>query len=183
MSAETAVWSPPELEPPSRDDRINTSLTYGFVFDLCGIEIDPLSYQVRVDRYVSMHDAGRLLNPMIAEGQIRGAFAQGIATALYEEFVYDDNGQFLTGTFADYLVPTVAEIPSVEMLHQETPSPLTPLGAKGLAEGNCMSVPACIANAIADALGVKDVELPLVPAKLADIVRGAVSGDEDLVLG
>ena len=136
------------------------------MFDLCGIEIDPLSYQVRVDRYVSMHDAGRLLNPMIAEGQMRGAFAQGIATALYEEFVYDDNGQFLTGTFADYLVPTVAEIPSVEMLHQETPSPLTPLGAKGLAEGNCMSVPACIANAIADALDVKDVELPATPLRI-----------------
>jgi 2-furoyl-CoA dehydrogenase large subunit len=97
---------------------------------------------------------------------MRGAFAQGIAAALYEEFVYDDNGQFLTGTFADYLVPTVAEIPAVEMLHQETRSPLTPLGAKGLAEGNCMSVPACIANAIADALGVKDVTLPATPRRI-----------------
>src|SRR5437763_696890 len=169
---ETALWSPPELEPPSRDDRINTSLTYGFVFDMCGIEIDPVSYQVRVDRYVSMHDAGRLLNPMIAGGQMRGAFVQGIATALYEEFVYDDSGQFLTGTFADYLVPTVAEIPAVEMLHQETPSPLTPLGAKGVAEGNCMSVPACIANAIADALGVKDVELPATPRRIHALIAG-----------
>jgi 2-furoyl-CoA dehydrogenase large subunit len=71
---ETAVWSPPELEPPASDDRINTSLTYGFVFDMCGVEIDPLTYQVRVDRYVSIHDAGRLLNPMIAEGQLRGSF-------------------------------------------------------------------------------------------------------------
>jgi 2-furoyl-CoA dehydrogenase large subunit len=163
---ETAVWSPPELEPPSRDDRINTSLTYGFVFDMCGIEIDPLTFQVRVDRYVSMHDAGRLLNPLIAHGQMRGAFVQGVAAALYEEFVYDTSGQFLTGTFADYLVPTVAEIPTVELMHQETPSPLTPLGAKGLAEGNCMSVPACIANAIADALGVKDVVLPATPRRI-----------------
>jgi 2-furoyl-CoA dehydrogenase large subunit len=169
---ETAVWSPPELEPPASDDRINTSLTYGFVFDMCGIEIDPLSYQVRVDRYVSMHDAGRLLNPMIAGGQMRGAFVQGIATALYEEFVYDETGQFLTGTFADYLVPTVAEIPAVEMLHQETPSPLTPLGAKGAAEGNCMSVPACIANAIADALGVKDVQLPATPRRIHALIAG-----------
>jgi 2-furoyl-CoA dehydrogenase large subunit len=167
---ETAVWSPPELEPPASDDRINTSLTYGFVFDMCGIEIDPLSYQVRVDRYVSMHDAGRILNPLIAEGQMRGAFVQGIAAALYEEFVYDGDGQFLTGTFADYLVPTVAEVPPVEMLHQETPSPLTPLGAKGLAEGNCMSVPACIANAIADALGVKDVQLPATPRRIHALI-------------
>jgi len=146
------------------------------VFDMCGIEIDPLSYQVRVDRYVSMHDAGRILNPMIADGQMRGAFVQGIAAALYEEFVYDDSGQFLTGTFADYLVPTVAEIPKVEMLHQETPSPFTPLGAKGLAEGNCMSVPACIANAIADALGVKDVRLPATPRRIHALMAGAEPG-------
>ena len=164
--SETAVWTPPELEPPSSDDRINTSLTYGFVFDMCGIEIDPVTYQVRVDRYVSMHDAGKMLNPLIADGQMRGAFAQGIAAALYEEFVTNEEGAFLTGTFADYLVPTVSEIPPVEMLHQETPTPLTPLGAKGLAEGNCMSVPACIANAIADALGVKDVRLPATPRRI-----------------
>jgi 2-furoyl-CoA dehydrogenase large subunit len=164
--SETGVWNPPELEPPSHDDRINTSLTYGFVFDMCGIEIDPVTYQVRVDRYVSMHDAGKILNPMIADGQILGAFAQGVATALYEEFVTNEEGAFLTGTFADYLVPTVSEIPPVEIIHQETPSPFTPLGAKGLAEGNCMSVPACIANAIADALGVKDVVLPATPRRI-----------------
>jgi 2-furoyl-CoA dehydrogenase large subunit len=169
---ETAVWSPPELEPPTSDDRINTSLTYGFVFDMCGIEIDPLSYQVRVDRYISMHDAGRILNPMIADGQMRGAFAQGIASALYEEFVYNDEGAFLTGTFADYLVPTVAEVPDVEMLHIESPSPLTPLGAKGLAEGNCMSVPACIANAIADALNLRDVHLPATPRRVHEWMEG-----------
>jgi 2-furoyl-CoA dehydrogenase large subunit len=169
---ETAVWSPPELEPPTSDDRINTSLTYGFVFDMCGVEIDPLTYQVRVDRYVSMHDAGKILNPMIAEGQMRGAFVQGVAAALYEEFVYNEDGQFLTGTFADYLVPTVSEIPKVEMLHQESPSPLTPLGAKGLAEGNCMSVPACIANAIADALNVKDFSLPATPRRIHALIAG-----------
>jgi 2-furoyl-CoA dehydrogenase large subunit len=171
--SETALWNPPELEPPSSDDRINSSLTYGFVFDMCGIEIDPITYQVRVDRYISMHDAGKILNPLIADGQMRGAFAQGIATALYEEFVYNEEGAFLTGTFADYLVPTVSEIPPVEMLHQETPSPLTPLGAKGLAEGNCMSVPACIANAIADALGVTDVPLPASPRRIHALMTEA----------
>jgi 2-furoyl-CoA dehydrogenase large subunit len=174
--SETALWNPPELTPPSSDDRINTSLTYGFVFDMCGIEIDPITYQVRVDRYVSMHDAGKILNPLIADGQMRGAFAQGIAAALYEEFVTNEEGAFLTGTFADYLVPTVSEIPPVEMLHQETPSPLTPLGAKGLAEGNCMSVPACIANAIADALGVKDVQLPATPRRIHAMMTGRDGG-------
>jgi len=170
--AETGVWSPAELEPPSRDDRINTSLTYGFVFDMCGVEIDPTTFAVRIDRYITMHDAGKLLNPLIANGQVHGAFAQGVASALYEEFVYDENGSFLTGSFADYLVPTVAEIPKLEILHQETPSPFTPLGAKGMAEGNCMSTPACIANAIADALGVRDVTLPMTPRRLHALVAG-----------
>jgi 2-furoyl-CoA dehydrogenase large subunit len=164
--SETGIWSPPELEPPASDDRINTSLTYGFIFDMCGVEIDPISYQVRIDRYVTMHDAGRIMNPMIAEGQIRGAFAQGVAAALYEEFVYNEEGAFLSGTFADYLVPTVSEIPEVEILHYESPSPFTPLGAKGLAEGNCMSTPACIANAIADALGVEKIILPATPRRI-----------------
>jgi len=174
--SETALWNPPELEPRSSDDRINSSLTYGFVFDMCGIEIDPITYQVRVDRYISMHDAGKILNPLIADGQMRGAFAQGIATALYEEFVTNEEGAFLTGTFADYLVPTVSEIPPVEIIHQETPSPLTPLGAKGLAEGNCMSVPACIANAIADALGVKDVQLPASPRRIHALMTAQKAG-------
>jgi len=170
--SETGVWTPAELEPPSSDDRINTSLTYGFVFDMCGVEIDPVTYAVRVDRYVSMHDAGRIMNPMIAEGQIRGAFAQGVAAALYEEFAYNEEGAFLSGTFADYLVPTVSEIPELEILHCETPSPLTPLGAKGLAEGNCMSTPAAIANAIADALGVADVILPATPRRIHAMLTG-----------
>jgi 2-furoyl-CoA dehydrogenase large subunit len=171
--SETGIWAPEELEPPSSDDRINTSLTYGFIFDMCGIEIDPVSYQVRVDRYVTMHDAGRIMNPMIATGQIRGAFAQGVAAALYEEFIYNEEGAFLSGTFADYLVPTVNEIPAVEILHYVSPSPLTPLGAKGLAEGNCMSTPACIANAIADALGVRDVVLPATPRRIHALLKSA----------
>jgi 2-furoyl-CoA dehydrogenase large subunit len=170
--SETGIWTPPELEAPTRDDKINTSLTYGFIFDMCGIEIDPLSYQVRVDRYVSMHDAGRIMNPMIATGQIRGAFAQGVAATLYEEFCYNEEGAFLSGTFADYLVPTVSEIPKLEILHYVSPSPLTPLGAKGLAEGNCMSTPVCIANAIADALGVADVPLPATPRRIHALIEG-----------
>jgi len=171
--SETGVWTPPELEPPSSDDRINTSFTYGFVFDMCGVEIDLITFQVRVDRYVSMHDAGRILNATIAEGQIHGAFAQGIAAALYEEFSYNEEGAFLSGTFADYLVPTVSEIPEVEILHHESPSPFTPLGAKGLAEGNCMSTPVCIANAIADALGVADVPLPATPRRIHAMLQTA----------
>jgi 2-furoyl-CoA dehydrogenase large subunit len=175
--SETGVWSPPQLEPPTADDRINTSLTYGFVFDMCGVEIDPATGAVRIDRYVSMHDAGRLLNPRIADGQVQGAFVQGVAAALYEEFAYDRNGNFLSGSFADYLVPTASETPALEILHQETPSPFTPLGAKGLAEGNCMSTPACLANAVADALSVRDLTLPMTPHRLHALLQSTAKCD------
>jgi 2-furoyl-CoA dehydrogenase large subunit len=119
-----------------------------------------------------MHDCGTILHPAMVDGQVRGGFAQALGAALYEEYAYADDGSFLTGTFADYLLPTTAEVPDPLILHMQTPSPFTPLGAKGVGEGNCMSTPVCIANAVADALGVSDLELPLVPAKLASLVRG-----------
>lgn len=164
--SETASYSAPELEPPNDADQINTSLTYGFVFDYCGIEINTDTGAVRIDKYVTMHDAGRILNPLIAEGQVYGSFGWGVGCALLEEFAYSSDGSFLSGTFADYLCPTACEVPRPLILHMESPSPFTPLGAKGIAEGNCMSTPVCIANAVADALGVKDVKLPLQPARI-----------------
>src|SRR6202008_1622613 len=115
------------------------------------------------------------------EGHICGAVPQGLDAALDEEFTYNDEGAFLSGTFADYLVPTVSEIPDVEILHYSSPSPFTPLGAKGLAEGNCMSTPACIANAIADALGVSDVVLPATPRRIhAMLASGGKAGSRAL---
>jgi 2-furoyl-CoA dehydrogenase large subunit len=167
---EIGVWSPPELEPPNDKDQINTSLTYGFVLDACGVEIDQDTGQVKIDRYITLHDSGKLLNPLLANGQIYGAFAWGVGCALYEEFVYGEDGSFLSGTFADYLCPTACEVPKPEILHMESPSPFTPLGAKGLAEGNCMSTPVCIANAVGDATGAKDLKLPLAPYKVAALI-------------
>lgn len=164
----TVQWSPPQLEAPDSGDRANSSLTYGFVFDFCGVEIDRDTAQVRIDRYVTLHDAGVLLNPAIADGQVRGAFAQGLGAALYEELVYGDDGAFLSGTFADYLLPTTVEVPDPQILHFCSPSLFNPLGAKGIGEGNCMSTPVCIANAVADATGVVDVRLPLLPARVAE---------------
>ncbi|THD72747.1 MAG: xanthine dehydrogenase family protein molybdopterin-binding subunit [Bradyrhizobium sp.] len=169
---ETVFWSPPELTAPDEEDHINSSLCHGFIFDFCGVEVDRTTLQTRIDRYVTMHDCGTILHPGMVDGQIRGGFAQAVGAALYEEYAYGSDGSFLTGTFADYLLPTVAEVPDPAILHMQTPSPFTPLGSKGVGEGNCMSTPVCIANAVADALGLKDVELPLVPAKLAQIVRG-----------
>ena len=167
---ETAFWTAPQLGAPDDQDRVNTSAAYGFAFDVCGVEIDRNTGRVRIDKYVTTHDAGKLLNPALADGQIRGAFAQGLGAALMEEFRYGEDGSFQSGTFADYLVPTTCEVPEPQIIHMETPSPFTPLGAKGLGEGNNMSTPACIGNAVADALGVRDVELPLTPSKIMDLI-------------
>ncbi|AQH00237.1 carbon monoxide dehydrogenase [Burkholderia sp. KK1] len=163
---ETVFWTPPNMEPPDEHDRINTSACYGFAFDMCGVEIDRMTGRIRIDRYVTAHDAGTLLNPALADGQIRGAFAQGLGASLLEEFRYGADGSFQSGTLADYLMPTTCEVPDPLILHLETSSPFTPLGAKGLGEGNNMSTPPCIGNAVADALGIEDVRLPVTPAKV-----------------
>lgn len=168
----TGVWAPPELEPPNDQDQVNTSLTYGFVFDFCGVEIDRDTGQVHIDKYVTVHDSGTILNPLLKDGQTYGAFAWGVGCALMEEFVYGDNGEFLSGTFADYLPPTVCEIPTPELFHVSTPSPFTPLGAKGGAEGNVMSTPVCLANAVCDALGLESINLPMTPKKISAIIHG-----------
>jgi 2-furoyl-CoA dehydrogenase large subunit len=169
---ETVFWTPPELAPPTAADEINSSLCHGFIFDFCGIEIDPLTAVVRIDKYVTMHDCGRILHPGMVAGQITGGFAHAVGAALYEEYVYGPDGSFLAGTFADYLVPTAMEVPPPAILHMETPSPFTPLGTKGVGEGNCMSTPVCIANAVADAFDLAELDLPLTPAKIVAHLRG-----------
>jgi len=167
---ETVFWTAPQLEAPDEEEHINTSAAYGFVFDICAVEIERDTGRVCIDRYVTCHDAGRLLNPACADGQIRGGFAQAVGAALMEEFDYGPDGSFRSGTFADYLVPTACEVPEPVIVHLETPSPFTPLGAKGLGEGNNMSTPAAIANAVADALGVKDIALPLTPSRVMSLI-------------
>ena len=164
---ETVFWTPPELTAPSETDQVNSSLCYGFIFDFCGVEVDRMTGAAQIDKYVTMHDCGRILHPGMLIGQVNGGFAHAIGAALYEEYAYAEDGSFLAGTFADYLVPTAMEVPAPVILHMESPSPFTPLGAKGVGEGNCMSTPVCVANAVADALGINDVDLPLSPAKLA----------------
>lgn len=168
---ETAFWTPPQLTAPGEGDDVNSSLCHGFIFDFCGVEIDRMTGAVRIDTYVTMHDCGRVLHPGMVAGQVTGGFAHAVGAAMYEEYSYAPDGSFLTGTFADYLVPTATEIPSPLILHVETPSPFTPLGTKGVGEGNCMSTPACLGNAVADALGVASIDLPLTPSKIAAYLR------------
>jgi 2-furoyl-CoA dehydrogenase large subunit len=170
---ESVTWSAPELTPTTARDEINTSLAYGFGFDFCGLEINRDTGEIRIDKYVTSHDCGTILNPGLADGQIHGSFAAAIGASLYEEFAYTEDGSFLSGTFADYIVPTAAEMPKLDVLHPvQSPSPFTRLGAKGIAEGNQYSTPVCLANAVADALGRRDIAVPLKPARVLEWIAG-----------
>ena len=169
--AVTAYYAAPNLLPPDPDDAVASSASHGFVADVALVEIDRETGRVTVVDYASVHDAGHLLNPLLAEGQVLGGLAHGAAAALFERHVYDDDGNLLTGSFVDYLAPTAPDLPTPRTGHRESPSPFLPLGAKGLGEGTTMSVPAAIANAVADALGREDVEPPFTPGRVWELLR------------
>ena len=162
----TVTYAVPGLDPPDPADRVNSSAAYGFLADVAVVEVDTVTGAVEVRHYVSVHDAGRVLHPALAEGQVLGGLAHGLGAALMERHVYDGDGNLLTTTFLDYPCPTATELPTPTTAMIETPSPVTPTGAKGLGEGTTMTAPAAVANAVADALGVEDVELPLTPARV-----------------
>ena len=168
--AVTAYYAAPNLLPPDDDDRVASSAAHGFVADVAVVEVDPDTGEVGVLDYVTVHDAGRLLNPLLAEGQVRGGLAHGAAAALFERHVWDEDGNLLTGSFVDYLAPTAPDLPTPRIGHRESPSTFLPLGAKGLGEGTTMSVPAAIANAVADALGRDDVEPPFTPGRVWELL-------------
>jgi CO/xanthine dehydrogenase Mo-binding subunit len=142
------------------------------------IEVDPETGTVEILKYVAVHDCGKVINPMIVEGQVHGGVAQGIGGSFYERMMYDEDGQPLSTTFMDYLIPTAAEIPPIETAHLETPSPLNPLGIKGAGEAGVIPVPALMAQALEDALepwGVRITEMPLNPGQIRALVRSGES--------
>jgi 2-furoyl-CoA dehydrogenase large subunit len=172
----SSLLSMPTSQPPDQLDRVDSSNTYGFIAEAIVVEVDPETGQVEFLKWASVHDAGTVLNPMLLEGQVMGSIAHALGGTLYEEWAYDENGQCLTASFQDYLVPTAMEVPEVDIGHVETPSPLTALGSKGAGESSTMSVPVAIANAIADALaplGVTVNELPLSPNKIWHLIQEA----------
>jgi len=138
------------------------------------LEVDPETGMIKILKYIVVHDCGKVINPLILEGQVRGGVAQGIGGAFYEKLVYDESGQLLTQTLMDYLLPTATDVPEVEVGHIETPSPLNPLGVKGAGEAGVIPVPALFAQAIDDALSdwnVRITEMPLSPNRLLEIIR------------
>ena len=140
------------------------------------IEIDRATLEVKTLRYVVVEDCGRMVNPLIVDGQVHGGVAQGIGAALLEEIVYDDQGQLLSGTLMDYVVPSACEIPTMEVHHVETPSPVALGGFRGMGEGGTIGAPAAIANAVADALAplqIEIAELPVTPERLFRLIGKA----------
>jgi len=150
------------------------NLTFPFGSYICVVDVDTGTGEVKIRRFVAVDDCGNIINPLIVEGQIQGGLTMGLAPAMFEEIVYDENGQNLTGTFADYLLPTAVESPKWELGKTVTPSPHHPIGAKGVGESPTVGAPPAIANAVVDALwhlGVRHIDIPITPQKVWRLLR------------
>lgn len=167
--------------PAEYRQELSVSKTYDPIFGttssathLVEVEVDPITFKVDIKRYVIAEDCGRMINPLIVDGQIRGAVAQGIGAALLEEVVYDERGQLLTASLVDYAIPTALEIPDIKIVHMDTKAPNTLGGFRGVGEGGTIGSPAAIANAIADALLGFDCEvneLPATPERIFELIN------------
>jgi carbon-monoxide dehydrogenase large subunit len=159
----SVTWDPPNF-------------TFPFGTHVCVVEVDEETGAVSLVKYVAVDDCGNQVNPLIVEGQIHGGIVQGIAQALFEEAVYDHDGNLVTSTLADYLVPSAAEVPSFVTDHTVTPSPTNPMGVKGIGEAGTIAATPAVINAIVDALahlGVRDVTMPASPARVWSTIREA----------
>ena len=178
-----AVYSEIARLPAEAREELAATKTYDPVFGtttsathIAALEIDPQTYEIRVDRFVVGEDCGRIINPLIVDGQVHGGVAQGIGAALYEEVVYDEQGQIHTASLVDYLVPSAAEIPPIDVVHLDALSPTSLGGFRGMGEGGTIGAPAAVANAIADALsplGIEINELPVTPERLYRLISAA----------
>jgi carbon-monoxide dehydrogenase large subunit len=158
-------------EPPT--------VTWSYAANAAIVEIDADTGQVAIERYVEVHDAGTLINPGMADGQVKGGLVQGLGGALFENMAYDEHGQLLTGSFMDYLLPTASDVPPITVIHHETPSPLNKFGFKGLGEGGAIAPPAVIANAVCDALRPFKAEINATPVRWETIAEVLCHCSED----
>jgi carbon-monoxide dehydrogenase large subunit len=171
---------PPDMEPGLEASRVYDppDFTIPFGVYLAVVEVAPETGQVTLHRFVGVDDVGNVINPMLLEGQLHGGIAQGVAQALWEEIVYDETGQLLSGSLMDYAAPKADLLPLFELDRTVTPTPVNPLGAKGVGEAGCVGAPPAIVNAVVDALapfGVTHVDMPLRPEKLWRLIRGRSS--------
>jgi aerobic carbon-monoxide dehydrogenase large subunit len=154
-------------EPPT--------VTWSYAMHAAIVDVDVKLGRIKIDKYAIVHDCGVAVNPMLVEGQIHGGTVQGLGGALLEEFTYDAEGQLLTGSFMDYLLPTASDVPHLDLIHLHHPSPLNPLGVKGVGEGSAIAPPVVIANAVSNALAPYKVEFNTTPVKPEQIARVAWS--------
>ena len=160
-------------------DFVPSNATFSSGAHIAVIEIDSDTGDVQILKYIAVDDGGRILNHYLAEAQVHGGIAQGIGQALYEEVVYDQQGQLLTNTLMDYALPIAGQIPVVITSTVETPSPINPLGAKGVGEAGCIGAPPAIVNAVLDALaplGIKSIDMPLRSEKIWSLIQAAHNG-------
>jgi carbon-monoxide dehydrogenase large subunit len=167
----------PNLDSEATYDPENFSFPHGT--HLCATEVDTETGQVRIRSYVCVDDIGHVVNPLIVDGQVHGGLAQGIAQALYEEAVHDESGTLLSGSFADYLLPSAVDLPSFTTGRTETPATTNPLGVKGVGEAGTIASTPAVVNAVIDAvrhLGVSDIEMPCSPMRVWQAIRTATEG-------
>jgi carbon-monoxide dehydrogenase large subunit len=177
----SAAWGgtvlPPGTEPGLEETSYfePSNCTFPFGAHVCLVEVDKDTGKVEILKYVSVDDCGNVINPLIVEGQVHGGLAQGIGQALMEEAVYGDDGQLITGSFMDYNLPKADQLPSFELYRTTTPTPVNPLGAKGIGEAGTIGSTPCVVNAVCDALapfGVDHIDMMLRPEKLWRIMNG-----------
>jgi len=172
VQASLPTFARPGVAPPDFEASAYhhvPTVTYASAVHVAQVEVDADTGAVKLLRYVVAHDCGKVINPVIVDGQVHGGVAQGIGGALFEDMPYDEQGQLLAGSLMDYAVPKADDLPPIETVHLEFPSPRNPLGVKGLGEGGAISPPAAIANAIEDALapfGVRITQTPVTPARI-----------------
>ncbi len=160
----------------AHDEFVPSTVTFGSGTHVASVAVDRETGVVSLTGYVVVDDCGTVLNPMVVDGQQHGGVAHGIGNALLEEAVYDEDGQLLSGTFIDYLLPTATDVPDIEVIHRPHPTPLNTLGVKGAGEGSTASAPGAIANAIVDALRplrIEINEMPITPQRLVELIRAA----------
>ena len=152
------------------------TVTFASAVHVAVLDVDPETGLVTILRYVVAHDCGRVVNPKIVDGQIHGGVAQGVGGGLWETLVYDAAGQLLTASLMDYALPKARDVPRIETIHLEHPSPRNPLGVKGVGEGGAIAPPAALANAIEDALapfGARITEGPVSPERIVALIAAA----------
>jgi carbon-monoxide dehydrogenase large subunit len=153
-----------------------SNFTFPFGTHICVVEVDPQTGRIEIKKYIAVDDCGKVINPLLVDGQVQGGIAQGLGQALYEEIVYDENGQLITGSLMDYALPRAADLPRFKLARTETPTPVNPLGIKGIGEAGTIGSTPAMVSAVVDALapfGVTHVDMPLTPQKVWRLCRGA----------